>query len=195
VVPVATVDATHAWSALDAEQKRARVLEVANEVFSEEGLDATMPLIADAAGVGIGSLYRCYGSKDELIAALVLERLDGIRAEIAAAHEHHDASEALESIIRRMAERQAADKLIRAALAATSDRREVQLALAEVSLAWQGLLDRARAQGRLRSDATVTDLRLIFAATQAADEVEPGARARMLDLLLEAMNSSASRDG
>jgi AcrR family transcriptional regulator len=195
VVPVATAEATHAWSALDAHQKRARLLEVANEVFTEDGLDATMPLIADAAGIGIGSLYRCYGSKDELIAALVLERLDGIRAEIAAAHEHDDASEALETTIRRMAERQAADKLIRTALAATSDRREVQLALGEVSLAWQGLLDRARAQGRLRSDATVTDLRLIFAATQAADEVEPGARARMLDLLLEAMNSSASPDG
>jgi AcrR family transcriptional regulator len=195
VVPVATVEATPSWSALDADQKRARLREVANEVFTEEGLDAPMPRVAEAAGIGIGSLYRCYGSKDELIAALVVDQLDDIRAQIAAAYDRDDASEALESTIRRMAERQAADKLIRAALAATSDRREVQLALGEVSLAWQGLLDRARAQGRLRSDATVTDLRLIFAATHAADEVEPGARARMLDLLLEAMNHPAVRDG
>jgi AcrR family transcriptional regulator len=195
VVPVATVEATYTWSALDADQKRARLRQVASEVFTEEGLEAPMPRVADAAGIGIGSLYRCYGSKDELIAALVVEQLDGIRAEIAAAHDHGDASEALEATVRRMAERQAADKVIRAALAATSDRREVQLALGEVSLAWQGLLDSARAQGRLRSDATVTDLRLIFAATHAADEVEPGARARMLDLLLEAMNPPAGRHG
>jgi hypothetical protein len=101
--------------------------------------------------------------------------------------EEPDAGAALEATLRRLVEWQTRNHLVRAALAATSDRLEVQAAIAEVSLEWQGLLDRARKQGRVRVDATVADLRLVFAATRAADEVDPGSRERMLELLLGAL--------
>jgi len=71
----------------------------------------------------------------------------------------------------------------------TSDRPDVEAAVGEVSLAWQELLDRARKGGALRTDATVTDMRLIFAATHAAEEFQPGARGRMLELLLDALRA------
>jgi hypothetical protein len=63
----------------------------------------------------------------------------------------------------------------------------VVMALGELSLAWQQLIDRAREDGTVRSDATVKDLRFVFAAARAADEVEPGGRDRILTLLLEAL--------
>jgi AcrR family transcriptional regulator len=192
MVPEATAERPTGWAGLDPEEKRRRVVDVATGVFTREGLEAPMPRVADATGIGVGSLYRAYGSKQDLIAAIVVEQMGILRAEVRAAHDEEDAFAALERSVRQIAERQASNELVRAALAATSDRRDVQLALGEVSLAWQELLDRARRQGRLRSDATVTDMRLIFAAARAADEVEAGARGRMLELLLEAMTPSES---
>jgi AcrR family transcriptional regulator len=146
-----------------------------------------MPRVAAAAGVGVGSLYRSYGSKEDLVAALVIRQLRLLQAEIEAAAEQESAWAAIEHSVRRIAERQTTNKLLRGALGLTSERRDVVMALGEVSLAWQQLIDRAREEGTVRNDATVKDLRFIFAAAQAADEVEPGGRDRILSLLLEAL--------
>ena len=175
------------WGELDADEKRQRILDVAKEVFTKEGLDATMPRVAAAAGVGVGSLYRSYGSKEDLVAALVIRQLRLLQAEVSAAAEHEDAWSAIEHSVRRIAERQATNKLLGGALSLMSDRRDVVMALGELSLAWQQLIDRAREEGTVRSDATVKDLRFVFAAARAADEVEAGGRDRILALLLEAL--------
>jgi AcrR family transcriptional regulator len=175
------------WGELDPDEKRQRVLDVAKDVFTDQGLDATMPRVAAAAGIGVGSLYRCYGSKEDLVAALVIRQLRLLQAEVSVAAEHDDAWTALEQSVRRVAERQATNKLLRGALGLISDRRDVVMALGEVSLAWQQLIDRAREVGTVRSDATVKDLRFTFAAARAADEVEPGGSDRVLTLLLEAL--------
>src|SRR5882757_9611607 len=175
------------WGELDPDEKRQRVLDVAKDVFTEQGLDATMPRVAAEAGVGVGSLYRCYGSKEDLVAALVIRQLRLLQAEVSVAAEHGDAWTAIERSVRRIAERQATNKLLSAALGLISERRDVVMALGELSLAWQQLIDRAREDGTVRSDATVKDLRFVFAAARAADEVEPGGRDRILTLLLEAL--------
>ena len=160
---------------------------MATAVFAERGLNAPMPAIAEAAGIGVGSLYRRYPSKEVLIADIVTEQMHAVRVEIRAARKQPDAGAALEATLRRLVEWQAQKHLVRAALAATSERAEVQAAVGEVSLAWQELLDRARKDGRVRVDVTTQDLRLVFAATRAADEVEPGSRERMLELLLDSL--------
>ena len=67
-----------AGSALDAAEKRARLLRAAGEVFARDGLDAPMPAVAAAAGAGVGSVYRQFPSKHDLLAALVVERLQEI---------------------------------------------------------------------------------------------------------------------
>ena len=182
-----TLETPADWTRLDPEDKRQRLLGVATELFILDGLDVAMPAVANAAGVGIGSLYRVFPSKEELIAAMVVREMQRLRSEVSRAHEDEDAGAALERTIRHLVDRQATNKLLRAALAVTSDRREVRVAVGEVSLAWQELLDRARRQGSVRTDATVTDVRLVFAASAAADEIEPDGRRRMVDLLLEAM--------
>jgi AcrR family transcriptional regulator len=178
---------TAPWGELEADEKRQRVLDVAKEVFAEQGLEATMPRVAAAAGIGVGSLYRCYESKEDLVAALVIRQLRLLQAEVSAAAEQEDAWSAIEHSVRRIAERQATNKLLSGALSLMSDRRDVVMALGELSLAWQQLIDRAREEGTVRSDATVKDLRFMFAAARAADEVESGGRDRILTLLLEAL--------
>jgi AcrR family transcriptional regulator len=188
VPPAVTPDAPDAaWVELEPDEKRERLLDVATVVFTEQGLDAPMPGIAAAAGIGIGSLYRSYGSKEDLVAALLVRQLGLLREEVREAGKDGDAWTALESSVRRIAERQATNKLLSGALGLTSERRDVVLAVGELSLAWQELIDRAREDGTVRNDATVKDLRYLFAAARAADEVEPGGRERVLDLMLGAL--------
>src|SRR5580692_9063657 len=96
------------WSDLSAEDKRARLLTAAGEVFAREGLDAPMPAIAAAAGAGVGSVYRQFPSKRDLLAALVVERLSEMEADVDAALASTDGPwPALTGVLRSFAERQA----------------------------------------------------------------------------------------
>jgi hypothetical protein len=66
----------------------------------------------------------------------------------------------------------------------------VQHALAETNWALELLLAAAREEGSLRLDATTLDLRLLFAATRAAGQLESGAWRRMLGLGIDALRRS-----
>jgi TetR/AcrR family transcriptional regulator, Clp-modulated transcription factor len=58
----------------DAQRNRARILSVAEECFSESGLDVSMDAIAKRAGLGPGTLYRHFPTRDALVAALLESR-------------------------------------------------------------------------------------------------------------------------
>src|SRR6201999_599571 len=75
------------WTALDPAAKRERLLAAATEIFARDGLDAPMSVIAEAAGAGVASVYRLYESKRELLAALVVRRMDTIAAAAPEAYE------------------------------------------------------------------------------------------------------------
>ncbi len=60
----------------DAARNRQRVLDAASALLRERGLDVTMQEIADAAGVGVGTVCRRFRTKDDLVAALVRQRLE-----------------------------------------------------------------------------------------------------------------------
>src|ERR1700712_3026544 len=72
----------------DAERNRLLILEVAAEVFAEKGLDAGFDEIARRAGLGAGTVYRRFPHRDQLIEALLTDRLSGVAqlAQQAAAH-------------------------------------------------------------------------------------------------------------
>lgn len=176
------------WSELDAEGKRATLLRAAGEVFARDGLDAPMPVIAAAAGAGVGSVYRQFPAKRDLIAALVLERLreakNGADAALASAE---GPWLALVGLLSMLAERQAEDDVLGEAMATVSEHPDVQGSLAVTTTALERLLAAARAEGHLRADATTLDLRLLFAATRAATQLEAGAWQRMLALGIDAL--------
>jgi AcrR family transcriptional regulator len=178
------------WSELDAEGKRQRLLRAAGEVFARSGLDAPMPEIAAAAGAGVGSVYRQFPSKRELLTALVIERLEAVTADAEAAIESPKGPwVALVSLLRDYAERQAGDDVVGEAIACVSTDPDVAHAYATTNAALERLLEAGREQGRLRPDATAEDLRLIFAATRAAGQLEPGAWRRMLALGIDSLDT------
>jgi AcrR family transcriptional regulator len=182
------------WSDLAAEDKRARLLAAAGEVFARDGLDAPMPAIAAAVGAGVGSVYRQFPSKTDLLAALVVERLADIETGADAALASADSAwSALTGLLWTLAERQAADDVLGEAMATVSEHMAVQGALASTIEALERLLVAARAEGRLRVDATTLDLRLLFAGTRAATQLQPDAWRRMLELGIDALDARPRR--
>jgi AcrR family transcriptional regulator len=180
--------AARQWTKLDPAGKRERLLKAAADVFATDGLDASMPAIAAAAGAGVASVYRQFPSKHELIAALVVRRLDQIADEAAIAHAREgDRWSALVEMLWQIVERQAYDDFLGEARVVVMDHVEVQQATERAMGALDQLLADARAEGRLRDDATDLDLRLLFAATRASKQVEPGGWRRTLELFIDAL--------
>jgi AcrR family transcriptional regulator len=175
-----------AWSRLDAAGKRRCLLRAAGEVFSRDGLGAPMPAIAAAARAGVASVYRQFPSKPDLLAALVVERLEEVEADaLAALQGGRSPRAALVGLLRAYVERQSRDDLVAEAMACVSSHPDVERAHADATAVLEALMSAAKPEG-LRDDATVLDLRLLFAATRAAKEIEAGAPARVLELWLDA---------
>jgi AcrR family transcriptional regulator len=193
--PLASVGADVAdrdcqWSKLEPEAKRERLLQAAAEVFATVGLDASMPAVAAAAGSGVASIYRQFPSKHELLAALVTRRLDQITEEAALTRATEgDRWSALVAMLWKIVERQAYDDFLGEARVHVGEHPEVLRATDRATAALDELLDGARAEGRLRPDATNLDLRLLFAATRAAKQVEPAAWRRTLELFIDALRA------
>ncbi|HEX3688979.1 MAG TPA: TetR family transcriptional regulator [Solirubrobacteraceae bacterium] len=199
MIPVSEPEAASGrcgWTTLDAGAKRERLLIAATEVFAHDGLDAPMSVVADAAGAGVASVYRLYESKRELLAALVVRRMDTIAAAAREAYEQPgNRWEALTGMLRSLVSAQRADYLIGDARAAVSGHPDVIAAVARASEAQERLLADARAEGRLRADATTLDLRLLFAATRASRRVEPEQWPRMLELMIDALDADRGMTG
>jgi AcrR family transcriptional regulator len=185
-IPVIAPD----WAGLDSDAKRERLLTVAGEIFARDGLDAPMPAVAAAAGAGVGSIYRQFSSKRDLLAALVVERLqESERGAEAALGGTGNRWSALTGLLWMLAERQAGDDVLGEAMATVSEHPDVVAALEATVMSLESLLAAARAEGELRADATTLDLRLLFAATRAAGQLEAGAWRRMLVLGIDALRA------
>jgi AcrR family transcriptional regulator len=141
----------------EAERNDKTVLRVATEVFLELGYDAPMSLIAERAGVGMGSLYRRYRSKDDLIrrlCAVSMERvLDGAERALA---EEPDGWAAFTRFMHE-AVRDGAGAL--GGLAGTVQNTQELVDLARrAATAMQAIIDRAHREGGLRDGVTPADL-------------------------------------
>src|SRR5689334_6744231 len=79
----------------DARRNRARVLEAAGAVFAAEGVGAPTEAVAKRAGVGIGTVFRHFPTKEALLAAVLVERMRGLAEHARAAVAEDDAGAAL----------------------------------------------------------------------------------------------------
>jgi AcrR family transcriptional regulator len=177
------------WAALDADGKRRRLLDAAELVFARDGLDATVPSIAAAAGAGVGSVYRAFASKEEIICALAVERLRWVQERAGDALEARDAWTGFERLLRVIAERQLADGVLGEAFAAAFRRPELADPLAAATAAVDAVLDRVRASASLRTDVTTDQLRAVFAGLRGAEATEPGGGAKLLDLVIAGLRA------
>jgi AcrR family transcriptional regulator len=176
------------WASLTSEQKRTRTLDVANELFSREGIDVPMPVLARAVGVGVGSIYRQVGTKDDVIAALVIERSEVLRARFLKALDERDPWIAL-----AVATHETVDDCIDDALSQTAwdeaafASEAVRDARAGATGALAQMVERARTAGVLADDASHEDLRLVFRSLRELVGIGPEGAHRLAELALRGM--------
>lgn len=179
----------------DAERNRRRILAAAANIFADRGLDASLEGIAARAGVGIGTVYRRFGDREGLIDALFEERIDAAAAIAERALEREDAWEGLELFLRETSALHVADRGLREAMLSPGRGRERAARAREriAPLAAQ-VLERARDDGRLRSDLDVFDipvLQLMLGAVgDLTRDVRPELWERFLIILLDGMRAS-----
>jgi AcrR family transcriptional regulator len=154
----------------DAQRNRARVLAAAERVFAERGTAASTEEVARAAGVGVGTVFRHFPSKEALLQALVVDRLARVAAE---AREHTASSDAGAAFFDFFAAvvRGSATKLeLVDALAelGVHPNEAIGPIAEEVTGAVAGLLKQAQRAGAVRSDVSVEGvIALLAGASQA----------------------------
>jgi AcrR family transcriptional regulator len=178
----------------DAARNRARLLAAARAVFAERGLDATMDEIACHAGVGVGTAYRRFRNRDDLVAALFEERLDEFMAIVDDALADADPWRALSGFLERVMEMQAEDRGFKELLLQSAEGRERMRRFRERNQPLVAeLVRRARDAGELRADIVEQDVLLISlmvgSVADFAHDVEPQLWRRSLTLLLDGLRA------
>jgi AcrR family transcriptional regulator len=155
----------------------ARVLEAAREIFATAGWEAPVSLVAQRAGVGMGSLYRRYGSKEDLLRHLCLLSLQqmGTEAETALNDPAGSDWQKFESFVRRcVSHRAGAFGPIAGHLPPSTEMTE---AAERVNHRVQQLVRRTQRAGALRPDVTPVDiyqLLELFSRSERVAEPAPG---------------------
>jgi AcrR family transcriptional regulator len=179
----------------DARRNRERVLAAARAVFSEHGREAQMDDVARRAGVGVGTLYRHFPTKQALLGALIVDAFDRIAAEARRALDAEDPWEGLTRVLWCAAENLAGDRAFSEAMAsdlevppgATAGQVSLTESVAE-------LMRRAKLSGSLRPDAQIDDIPMLMCGvgmgTIKAHRV-PQAWRRHLAIVIDGLRASS----
>ena len=149
---------------VDARRNRERIVKAARRCMAREGLDAGMEDIARDAGVGVGTVYRHFPTKDELVEALATERFERLRDRALEALDQDDPLEAFENFIRKCARIQTDDRALSEVLTSrpeTMGRAADRVGMLELT---ERVLGRAQKAGVVRKDAEPRDIPMIMCA-------------------------------
>jgi AcrR family transcriptional regulator len=182
----------------DALRNRQRILDAAREAFTEHGEDAQMDDIARRAGVGVGTLYRHFTTKEALVGELIRQKLSEFAERVRRKLEDEsDPWAAFEGGLREQTDVMARDAAHqRMPFAATPDAmRGAEPAVRELTEAWEVVIARAKEAGVLRDDFEVDDIRTLMCglgSMMAADAcgVMSYDWSRQLDLFLDGVRIS-----
>jgi AcrR family transcriptional regulator len=180
----------------DARRNHEAIIAAAKKLFADQGLDAQMPDVARLAKVGVGTIYRHFPTKDELIAALVADRFQRLAEKAYEGLEAEDPWEGISEFIRSAAQIQADD---RGLCEVMGSRPQVMDAAArEVGLPelCDRLIKRAQRSGQLRRDLEWQDIPMIACGlgqiTQAKAGPAVGRWPRLLEIILEGLRAPGS---
>lgn len=194
---ITTVTTTDKPLRADAQRNRQRLLEAARELFAERGLSVTLDDIAHRAGVGVGTAYRRFRSRDELITALFEDRMHDILALADEAMAIENPWEGLVSFLTRMVELQASDRGLKEVMLGSAQGRERVARLRDqLRPRGEALVARAKEAGMLRSDFDVSDVPLLQMMVAAIADVAPPDRPdlwrRYLGLLVDGIRAEGT---
>jgi AcrR family transcriptional regulator len=194
---MAGISAPERGSRRDALRNRALLVSAAREAFAEHGVDARLDEIARRAGVGSGTLYRHFPTREALVEAIFAERVGEFLALAEAGLAEPDAWAGLVSFLEATLELQRSDRVLKEIfLRYPPGEGRLAETRAQMRAQFDELIGRARDQGALRPDFTVSDLALLlwsFAPViDATADTAPEAWRRHLHLLLDGLRAEAA---
>ncbi len=184
----------------DAVRNRAKLLAVAEELFTTKGVDVEMDEIAAAAGVGVGTIYRHFATKDALVEAIVVTPIEALIDEARALAAAPDPGEAFYALFEKLVELASDKHHLIAAFARAGHAAPVgtpdQLASRHERFrdAFGKLLARAQRAGAVRPDVRVPELVAIVNGAFPYLERDGAGRAahrRLLALVEDALAPSS----
>lgn len=181
----------------DARRNRDLLLKAASSLVAQRGLDVPLEMISRQAGVSIGTLYNHFSTRDQLLNAVFVKRLEHVVELAEAALTNEDPWQGLVDYLTRICELQSADRgfneLAARGFATTpgADRPQwtARALMAE-------LLDSAKRAGKLRSDLAVEDLAFVVwgisRTIEMTAEAAPDVWRRHLALLLDGLQADSA---
>jgi AcrR family transcriptional regulator len=178
----------------DAARNRERILEAAREAFSAQGLQVPIEEVARRAGVGVGTLYRRFPTREELIACAFEAKMQDYADATEQALAEPDAWGGFRWYVDRLCQMQADDHGFTDVLTMTFPMSpQFQEVRERVYQRFLELVQRAKETGRLRDDFVPEDLPLILMANAgvlaATGDAAPGAWRRLVALLIQAVEA------
>jgi AcrR family transcriptional regulator len=181
----------------DAVRNRARIVASARELFATAGVDVPVEEITRHAGVGMGTLYRHFPTKEELIDAVLADAFTEIVLLAEEGANHADPWAGFTGFFERALELHAQNRGVKDILAARQHgARRAEAMRARVRPLLARMVERAHEQGTLRADFTPEDVPLVFWTTsrviETTGEIAPDFWRRYLAFLLDGLRESAA---
>ncbi|MCW2908415.1 MAG: TetR/AcrR family transcriptional regulator [Actinomycetia bacterium] len=177
----------------DARRNRARVLAVAAGVFAAEGLSVPVHEIARRAGVGTGTVSRHFPTKEDLFAAILLERMEYLTQQADELAATRPAGDAFFGFFALVAGEGVANRGLAEALAGAGYDLEgagVQAGF-DVPGRLRALLERAQQAGDVRRDVGYLDVKALLAACLARDAADAAALHPVITVICEGLRPQA----
>ena len=180
----------------DARRNREAVIAAAKKLFADQGLEAQIPDVAKAAKVGVGTVYRHFPTKDNLIAALVAERFERLASKASECLETDDPWEGLCDFIRFSAQIQADDRGLCEVMGSRSEVMDAAARAAGLPELCDRLVKRAQRSGELRRDLIGEDIPMIACGlgriVQATEGPAAGRWPRLVEIILDGLRAPGS---
>lgn len=184
----------------DAQRNRQRILDAARELFAREGLGVTLNDIAHHAGVGVGTVYRRFPDKANLIEELFEQEIGRLVSLMEEALEDPDPWRGFTRYLRRNLELQACDRAIREIILGTPEgAKRVGEIRDRIFPLGARLVQRAKECGALRADFQPADLPMLVlmltTILDSASDESPDLWRRYLDILIQGLRAQPTAPG
>ena len=183
----------------DARRNREKIMASAAELFARLGTEAQMDQIAEHCGLGLGTLYRHFPTKEALLAAIIDRRFADLADLARAAEQIEDPGAAFETLLRGYLESAEGDAAFQFALLSSGRAQQAGATVrkGEFRAVISRIIDRAIAAGAVRADLTAADFPLIVCGVMSTMYFKPGGAEedwrRHLALVLDGVRAASRR--
>jgi AcrR family transcriptional regulator len=178
----------------DAVRNRQRVIDAARDLFATRGIDATLNDVAHHGGIGVGTVYRRFPTKEALIEAIFEDTIDEIAAIVDTGLEFDDSWQGFAWFVEQMCQQTATDRGLREILyGKAGGGNRVAAARTRLVPKIAKLVERAQKDGYLRPDISDTDMPILglLAGTvgEFAGHVDPELWRRYTAIFLDGLRN------